>query len=209
MSDVEQSVTRRGIETFYTLYFVALIPITLLIDLQSFYPPAVVPQYLKDVNTFYLSTSGDPLVSRTLGGPAQMAWFDPFSYLEAGFQLPIFFLAIYGLVQSTSRVLVEYPAQPFILYVFAQLPGYTSVYILTLIYSVHTATTVMPCLVTFLAIPTAIPDAPTGSLTLTANQKQFLVTNYAPFLLITVGMAADSAFKLWSIVRESDYMGSF
>ncbi|KAG8870511.1 hypothetical protein FRB97_009693 [Tulasnella sp. 331] len=186
MSDVEQSVTRRGIETFYTLYFVALIPITLLIDLQSFYPPAVVPQYLKDVNTFYLSTSGDPLVSRTLGGPAQMAWFDPFSYLEAGFRLPIFFLAIYGLVQS-----------------------YTSVYILTLIYSVHTATTVMPCLVTFLAIPTAIPDAPTGSLTLTANQKQFLVTNYAPFLLITVGMAADSAFKLWSIVRESDYMGSF
>lgn len=71
----EQSLTRRGIETFYTLYFVALIPITLLVDLQAFYPPAVVPQYLKDVNAYYMKTSADPLMTRTLGGPAQMAWY--------------------------------------------------------------------------------------------------------------------------------------
>lgn len=73
-----------------------------------------------------------------------------------------------------------------------------------LIYGVHTATTVIPCIITFLAIPTAIPDTPTKSLTLTADQKQFLIVNFAPFLIITVGMAADSAFKLWSMIRESE-----
>ncbi|KAG8989008.1 hypothetical protein FRB94_001777 [Tulasnella sp. JGI-2019a] len=189
VADASPGSSRRPIDIFYAIYFVILIPITLLIDLQSFYPPAVVPQYLKDLTAFYIGRSGDPLMARTLGGPAQMAWFDTFAYLEAGFQLPIFFLTIYGLVQ-----------------------GNAGVYVLTLIYGVHTATTILPCIATFMAIPTAVagilatPDSSilNPPLAFVADQKQFLIANYVPFLLITIGMAVDSALQLWRMVREAE-----
>lgn len=65
---------RRALDIFYILYFVVMIPISTLIELQSFYPPAIVPQFLKDISANYMTKSADPLMLGTVGGPAQLAW---------------------------------------------------------------------------------------------------------------------------------------
>ncbi|KAG8859084.1 hypothetical protein FRB96_004654 [Tulasnella sp. 330] len=171
---------RRALDIFYIIYFVVMIPISTLIELQSFYPPEIVPQFLKDISASYMTQSGDPLMLGRVGGPIQMAWFNTFTYCEAGFQVPMFFVALYGL-----------------------LTRHRAVYIVTLIYGVHAATTTLPCLTTFLAIPTASSaSGEQASLTLSADQKQFLIMNYTPFFLITLGMAIDSASNLWKMVQE-------
>lgn len=64
----------RPLDKFYTIYFLLLIPIALFIDLQAIYPDHIVPQFLKNINAFYLSISADPFVSGNLGNEVQTAW---------------------------------------------------------------------------------------------------------------------------------------
>lgn len=66
--------SRRLLDNVYITYLALSLTIALLIDLQPFYPPDMIPQALKDVNTNYMISSGDPLVGRRLGGVPQMAW---------------------------------------------------------------------------------------------------------------------------------------
>jgi hypothetical protein len=61
------------------------IPATICMDLQRFYPPALVPQPLKDFLTWYLDMTNDPVVSGALGlrgAPGDFAWIKSFFALE-------------------------------------------------------------------------------------------------------------------------------
>lgn len=110
----------------FLLYFISHIPITILIDLQGnwkqFYP-----EILQDVTTWYCRQFKDFLMENP------PAWFRSFIVCEACFQLPTFFLSIYGLLFKKNWIripLIVYGAHVSttlvpILYEFAQAKGIT------------------------------------------------------------------------------------
>jgi len=61
---------------------------TLSLDLQPFYPPALVPGFMSDAHASYLKDTGDPLIKAFLGLLGEEArisasWFESFIYCEA------------------------------------------------------------------------------------------------------------------------------
>lgn len=93
-----KSLWSRPLDLIYFVYFATHIPITLLVDLQSVYPPEYVPQLLKDVNQWYLTTYKDPLMTNA----SSLPWFKSFAFCEFLFQTPLFFAACYGLYKSMA-----------------------------------------------------------------------------------------------------------
>lgn len=81
----------------FLLYFVTHIPITALMDFQiiwgDHYPPA-----LQTINTWYLASYKDPLIT------VKPVWFKSFIWLEAAFQMPFFFYAVYALVKKDNAM---------------------------------------------------------------------------------------------------------
>ncbi|KAG8887299.1 hypothetical protein FRB99_004289 [Tulasnella sp. 403] len=168
-----QAAGSRVLDKIYIFYFLLLIPIALGIDLQDYYPVEWVPGALKFVREDWIRKSGDPFLRKgALGGEVQEAWFWSFTLLEAFFQVPVFFIAIYGLLIGTPKI-----------------------YALTLAYGASTASTVIPCLATVFAIPT-VTAATTSTLALTAQQKWIILGSYGPFFVFPLIMAVDSAVQL-------------
>ena len=50
-------------------------PTTLLVDGVAIYPPRLVPQFLKDFISWYISFSGDPLIGGLASGARDLYWF--------------------------------------------------------------------------------------------------------------------------------------
>lgn len=71
-------------------YFVLHIPITILIDLQGLYADYY-PDILRNIVIWYCNEFGDFLMQNP------PTWFQSFLLCEMIFQLPFFFIAIYGL----------------------------------------------------------------------------------------------------------------
>ncbi|THH08545.1 hypothetical protein EW145_g2648 [Phellinidium pouzarii] len=150
------------------------IPATLLLDLQSLYPPALVPAALARLPELYVSFSSDPLIAGALGlngPPSSWVWFKSFLVLEAVFQLPVFIIGMRGLWRD-SRAL--YP--------------------LLLVYAASTTTTTLPCLTTVLFAPSAPTTGPT--LALTPEQRALLLASYYPFFVVPLVMCIDMAVRL-------------
>lgn len=67
-------------------------------DLQSLYPAEYVPGFLSLLNKLYIGFSGDPIIfGMATNDPGVTRWLTSFFWLEALFQLPIFFLGIHAL----------------------------------------------------------------------------------------------------------------
>ncbi|KAI8140189.1 transmembrane protein 6/97 [Fennellomyces sp. T-0311] len=92
-----KSLFSRPLDLIFFGYFASHIPITICVDIQSFYPPEIVPQALKDVLAWYLETYKDPFMSASLGFSAPIPWFQGVVFCEMLLQLPFFFAACYGL----------------------------------------------------------------------------------------------------------------
>ncbi|KNC77202.1 hypothetical protein SARC_10331 [Sphaeroforma arctica JP610] len=71
-------------------YFASHIPITLLMDSQAIVPPVWIPDFAVEMNSWYIKTFNDPLMA------SPPIWFQSFIACELIFQIPIFFLAVYG-----------------------------------------------------------------------------------------------------------------
>jgi len=91
--------------------------------------------------------------------PMEFLWFKSLLYLEAIFQLPIFFIGAYGLFHNSRRV---WP--------------------LLVIYGASTATTLLPVL----AMVLAAPGENGGKESLTVEQRGMLLASYLPFLFLPV-----------------------
>ena len=78
--------------------------------------------------------------------------------------------------------------------------GSKSIYILLLIYAASTTTTVIPCVAILLNTPVSENPVP-GIISVTASQRQLLLSSYVPFLLLPLLMTVDMAFRILALVR--------
>lgn len=88
------------IDTFYFWYFVVHIPITILIDLCLVVPPASRHWVQQLAVKFHIDSNKDFLLQ------APPLWLQYFGAFEMFFQLPLFFIAAYGLYKRLRKVLV-------------------------------------------------------------------------------------------------------
>ncbi|KAG8934257.1 hypothetical protein FRC02_010318 [Tulasnella sp. 418] len=158
----------RPLDKAYLVYFAMVFIFGICVDLQDFWPQQLLPQILKDLRAMYFRLSNDPLCQYLMGNNAQMAWFNSFMYLELLFQLPASILAIRGLLK-----------------------GNRTIYLLMILYGVSTATTVLPCLATFLAVPSHEMATSVDPASLTSGERLFLLANYIPFFIFPLIMAVD------------------
>ncbi|XP_063002771.1 sigma intracellular receptor 2 [Elgaria multicarinata webbii] len=107
----------RVLEWLFAFYFLAHIPITLLLDLQALLP-GIYPQGLTEWLTWYIATFKDPMMADP------PAWFKSFIYSEAFLQLPFFPVAAYAFWKGHCQW-IRTPA---------------------IIYAVHVTTTLLPIL---------------------------------------------------------------
>ncbi|KZP01719.1 hypothetical protein CALVIDRAFT_594413 [Calocera viscosa TUFC12733] len=174
-------LTKRPLDLVYFAFFLVHIPATLCMDLQPFYPPHLVPQPLKDFLAWYLVTSNDPVVSGAMGligRPGDFAWIKSFFFLEGFFQLPTFFIALYGLWIVSPRINV-----------------------LILIYAASTATTTLACVATVVALPTTSDlTIQAGLRSLTDIQRYMLLSSYVPFMAVPALMVVDMGLRTLRLV---------
>jgi len=174
-------LTSRPLDLIYVIFFVSHIPASFLIDLQAVYPSHIVPAAVKRLPELYFQTSNDPLIGGVmgyLGNNEHLVWFKSFLLLELGFQVPVFFLGIYGLWKDSR-----------------------SIYVLLLIYAASTATTTLPCLALILTTPITSPETILhGIASITPDQRLLLLSSYIPFFLIPLFMALDMASRVLNLV---------
>ncbi|XP_012582097.1 PREDICTED: transmembrane protein 97 [Condylura cristata] len=147
---------RRGLEWLLGFYFLSHIPITLLLDLQAVLPHELYPVELTKLLKWYVKEFKDPL----LQDPP--SWFKSFLFCELVFQLPFFPIATYAFFKGGCKW-IRTPA---------------------IIYAVHTITTLIPILSTFLFEDFSKASGFKGQGPKTIRERLTLASVYAPYLLI-------------------------
>ncbi|KAM5274836.1 sigma intracellular receptor 2 [Ctenodactylus gundi] len=147
---------RRCLEWLLGFYFLSHIPITLFLDLQGVFPSELYPVEFRNLLTWYSKEFKDPL----LQDPP--AWFKSFLFCELVFQLPFFPFATYAFFKGYCKW-IRTPA---------------------IIYSVHTVTTLIPILFTFLFEEFSNASGFKGQGPETFHERLTLISIYAPYLLI-------------------------
>uniref|UniRef100_A0A2R9BDB0 EXPERA domain-containing protein n=1 Tax=Pan paniscus TaxID=9597 RepID=A0A2R9BDB0_PANPA len=148
--------TRRCVEWLLGLYFLSHIPITLFVDLQAVLPRELYPVEFRNLLKWYAKEFKDPLLQEP------PAWFKSFLFCELVFQLPFFPIATYAFLKGSCKW-IRTPA---------------------IIYSVHTMTTLIPILSTFLFEDFSKASGFKGQRPETLHERLTLVSVYAPYLLI-------------------------
>nr|KAF6459434.1 transmembrane protein 97 [Rousettus aegyptiacus] len=147
---------RRGLEWLLGLYFLSHVPITLLLDLQAVLPRELYPFELRNLLKWYAEEFKDPL----LQDPP--TWFKSFLFCELVFQLPFFPIATYAFFKGGCKW-IRTPA---------------------IIYSVHTMTTLIPILSTFLFEDFSKASGFKGQGPKAFHERLTLISIYAPYFLI-------------------------
>ncbi|XP_036123630.1 sigma intracellular receptor 2 [Molossus molossus] len=147
---------RRGLEWILGLYFLSHIPITLLLDLQAVLPGELYPIELRNLLKWYAKEFKDPL----LQDPPM--WFKSFLLCELVFQLPFFPIATYAFFKGGCKW-IRTPA---------------------IVYSVHTMTTLIPILSTFLLEDFSKASGFKGQGPKTLQDRLTLISLYSPYFLI-------------------------
>lgn len=187
----------RTLDRVWFVYYLLHIPITLGLDAQSVFPPAIIPTALHNLNEWYKAWSRDPIINNAGTGSRQWAWLDVFLHAEVGVQVPCFVLGAWWLWKNDKRA---YP--------------------LTLLYAAHTATTLLPVLYYILThnkhlstLPAPVKSSifaktPVLGDHLAAPLTEFeivsLLASYVPFLLIPVGMMLDMVHKLNGLMKVAE-----
>jgi hypothetical protein len=96
------------------VYFATHVPITLCVDLQGLIPK-IYPDNLTNLLEWYTTAFEDQLMAHP------QPWFKSFLFAEGVFQLPFFFVALYGLLKKRNWLRIP-----------------------SIIYGAHTSTTVWP-----------------------------------------------------------------
>ncbi|XP_032136976.1 sigma intracellular receptor 2 [Sapajus apella] len=148
--------TRRCVEWLLGLYFLTHIPVTLFLDLQAVLPRELYPVEFRNLLKWYAKEFKDPLLQEL------PAWFKSFLFCELVFQLPFFPIATYAFLKGSCKW-IRTPA---------------------IIYSVHTMTTLIPILSTFLFEDFSKASGFKGQGPETLHERLTLVSVYAPYLLI-------------------------
>ncbi|XP_058416273.1 sigma intracellular receptor 2 [Diceros bicornis minor] len=146
----------RGLEWLLGLYFLSHVPITLFLDLQGVLPRELYPLELRNMLQWYTKEFKDPL----LQDPP--VWYKSFLFCELVLQLPFFPIATYAFFKG-GRKWIRTPA---------------------IIYSVHTMTTLIPILSTFLFEDFSKASVFKGQGPETFHERLTLISVYAPYFFI-------------------------
>nr|XP_020038087.1 transmembrane protein 97 [Castor canadensis] len=160
-------VGRRCLEWLLGLYFLSHIPITLFMDLQLLLPPELYPVEFRNLINWYSKEFKDPLVQNP------PLWFQSFVFCELVFQLPFFPIATYAFFKGSCR--------------WIRTPS--------IIYSVHTMTTLIPILYTLLFEDFPKANGFKGQTPETPRERLTLACIYAPYLIIPLILLL---FMLWN-----------
>ncbi|KIP07059.1 hypothetical protein PHLGIDRAFT_30164 [Phlebiopsis gigantea 11061_1 CR5-6] len=178
-----KTITQRPLDFVYFCFFLMHVPATLLVDLQALYPVSMTPKFIAALPEFYVKMSQDPLVGGAMGyfgRPENYVWFKSFLSLELVFQLPVFVLAMRGLLNGSKKI-----------------------YLLMLIYAASTTTTTLPCLAVVLATPLTSPETLAAKMiSVTYEQRLLLLSSYVPFFLIPLTMTVDMAFRILRLIQK-------
>ncbi|XP_004635484.1 sigma intracellular receptor 2 [Octodon degus] len=147
---------RRCLEYLMGFYFLSHIPITLFLDLQGLLPRELYPDQVRNLLQWYSTEFKDYLMED------RPMWFRSFLVCELVFQLPFFPIAAYAFFKGSCRW-IRTPA---------------------VIYSVHTVTTLIPILASFLFDDFSKTSHFRGRGPQTLSERLTLVSIYAPYLLI-------------------------
>jgi len=153
---------------------------------QAILPDHLIPDVLKKLMDWSLEVTADPItlaaLGRRHGPPEDFAWVKPFFYLEGCIQFPLFFIGLWGLWNGSKRV-----------------------NLLLLIYGASTATTVLPCLATILALPTTSDLTIKAAIySLTDAQRTILLQSYIPFLVLPAMMMVDFGIRTLKLVSVAE-----
>lgn len=102
----QRKLTDRKLDMLYVGFFIMHIPATLLLDLQTLYASNLRPTWLHNLFESYLESYNDPIICGAVGrweplNPTSWLWIRSFLWMEALFQLPLFFLGIYHLSKGS------------------------------------------------------------------------------------------------------------
>jgi len=183
-------LTARPLDLLYFLFFVVHLTATLIVDLQYLYPPSWIPGFMRNLLSFYINMSKDPLmggVTGLLGDSTHLMWFKTFIMLEVFFQVPVFILGLRGLYR-----------------------GSRSIYPLFLLYGASAATATLACVTTVIQMPSVryipgsnIPILENSVGALTYEQRFMLLSSYVPFFLVPLIMAVDMALRVGKLVQKA------
>ncbi|XP_021495448.1 sigma intracellular receptor 2 [Meriones unguiculatus] len=147
---------KRCVEWLLGLYFVSHIPITMFIDLQAVLPSELYPKEVSRLLKWYSREFKDPLIQDP------PAWFKSFLFCELVFQLPFFPIAAYAFIKGNCR--------------WIRIPA--------IMYAVHTITTLIPILYTFLLEDFSKAVGFKELRPETFHERLTLIGIYAPYLII-------------------------
>jgi len=174
-----KSLKERPLDLIYVVFFAIHIPTFFLMDSQILYPEGWRP--MARLIDWYLSEYNDPIVGGAIGewkvGGWTWSWIHTFFWLEALFQLPIFFLGIKHLKNDNKTF------YPWIL-----------------LYGASTATTLLPSLAIVLTAP--LGEIGIRGVQLSHMQRAKLLGSYVPFLIIPLTMAVDMAYRISKMIEQ-------
>ncbi|XP_007117729.2 sigma intracellular receptor 2-like [Physeter macrocephalus] len=150
-----------GREWLLGLYFLSHIPITLLVDLQAVLPRDLYRVELRNLRQWYTEEFKDPL----LHNPP--VWFKSFLFCELVFQLPFFLIPTYVFFEVVHG-------------------GCRWICTPAIIYSVHTMTTLIPILSTFLLQGFSKASCFRGQGPKTFHEPLFHISVYIMYFLIPI-----------------------
>ncbi|WVQ75387.1 hypothetical protein IAR50_005007 [Cryptococcus sp. DSM 104548] len=165
----------RKLDSVWFAFCIFHLPISILLDCQSLYPPSLVPAFLRKFMLWSAAMTRDPILLSA--DRPEFGWLRCFFWLEAFFQIPCFAIGAWGLWNDDKRV---YP--------------------LLIAYGASTATTLLPCLQAILyPSPTSIIQPPH-----TTAEIVSLLSEYVPFLVIPLAMAVDMGWRVVSMLGQVD-----
>ncbi|XP_005327864.3 sigma intracellular receptor 2 [Ictidomys tridecemlineatus] len=149
-------IVKRSIDFLLGFYFLSHIPITLFLDLQVVLPRQLYSVKLRNLLAWYAEEFKDPLIQST------PVWFQSFVFCELLFQLPFFPAATYAFFKGNCK--------------WIRMPA--------IIYSVHTLTTLIPILSTFLFGDFSKASGFKGVGPESFHERITLMAIYAPYFIV-------------------------
>ncbi|EJU03532.1 hypothetical protein DACRYDRAFT_105690 [Dacryopinax primogenitus] len=175
-------LVKRPLDLLYFVYFAFHIPITLSMAVQLFLPKESLPIKLQDFQAWYLEESGDPVLLGgfgRIGQPGIFAWCNVYLYIETFAQLPMFFIALYGLRKASTRINA-----------------------LIAMYAASAVTSIVACLASIYTLPTTSDlTAKEGIISLTEKQRTMLLQSYAPMFAVATIMMLDMGWRTYNAVE--------
>ncbi|KAH7094205.1 transmembrane protein 6/97 [Auriculariales sp. MPI-PUGE-AT-0066] len=178
-------LTKRPLDLLYVVFFVVHIPASILIDLQTLYPPSLVPGWMSPIMPWYLNMSGDPVTAGGMGlygQPLHTLWLRSFFWIEALFQFPCFFIGIWAITK-----------------------GKHAWYPLLIAYSASTLTTMVPVLAYLLSYPSSQHKAKNYE-TITEGQRWQVFGSMVPWVLIPAALCIDLSIRIARVLGSMDRM---